>query len=368
MQRALIIFAVILLVTVSLVVGALSANWPFWQRAWQWQAAGTGWPENLPGPEALLRGGANARPLHYVDDPMLADRTRGTTTQALLLATPAGQVRAWFAPGFDPHTRIDGRGLAAGLLTPLYGRLLLRHPGLLDAPVGAALDEWKLDRRGAISARQLFWQLSGLAAGEFRPLNPFNARAQLVAGPDFGRAALRMRGVYPPGSHFEESAANAQLLALVAARLERRTFASVLETQLWSRVAADDAFAMLDHRRGDVAAHCCLRASIGDWLRVGLLLVDDGPGLTGPLLPAGFSDEVVRSSAVHSDYGLGVRLAPAQAAGRALIFDTPGRQLLVDRARGLVLLWVGSGPAPMDLQQLLSADIGRSTADNSAGK
>src|SRR5690606_38850018 len=131
-------------------------------------------------------------------------------------------------------------------------------------------------RRGAITPRQLFWQLSGMPAGDFEPLNPFNTRAQLVAGPDFSRAAMRWQPVWPPGSHFEQSAVNAQLLALVAARLQGATFASLLEERLWSRVAAADATVMLDHRRGDMAAHCCVRASIGDWLRLALALAADG--------------------------------------------------------------------------------------------
>ena len=109
------------------------------------------------------------------------------------------------------------------------------------------------------------------------PLNPFSSRAQLAAGPDFSRAAMRWQPVWPPGSHFEESPVNAQLLALVAARLEGVTFASrVAEAPVVARRGRRRLGDAGSSRAGDMAAHCCLRASIGDWLRLALVLAADG--------------------------------------------------------------------------------------------
>jgi len=351
MQRMLVIVAVVLLVMVSSGIGLLAAHWPFWQRAWQWHVSGSGWPARIEGAVRPLHGGGGSIALEVHPSAEVEAMARAASTQALLVARGDGTVAGWFAAGLDAHARVDGRGLTAVVLVPLYAQFAQEHPGMLDMPSGAWLADWSDDRRGAITPRQLFWQLSGLPAGHFTPLNPFGARAQLASGPDFGRVALRWQPVWPPGSHFEVSPVNAQLLALVAARLDGAPFLDVLQKRLWSRIAADDALAMLDHRGGAMAVHCCLRASLGDWLRLGLLLANDGHSGGAALWQPGFLAQLTAVSPVHAGYGLGFRL---QGAGRPLLAaGSAGRLLLIAPHSGAALLWVGEGAAPAGIERLL---------------
>ncbi len=352
MQRALVIMAVFLLVMAALGVGALASHWPFWNRAWQWQQAADGWPQRLPGPTRVLHGGVVALPLDLPADKALA-ALAGGATRILVLAGVDGRGSSWFADGSTEHSMVDGRGLAAGLLAPLYGLLGRSRPGLLDLPLGTHIGEWREGPRGAITPRQLLWQMSGFPAGDFRPLNPASARAQLASGPDFERAALHWRLSYPPGSHFEPTPVNAQLLAVLAARLAAAPYVQVLEQLLWSQLAANDAVAMLDRPRGHIAAHCCLTATAADWLRLGLLLANDGRIGERQLLPAGFVAGMATESPVHTGYGLGYRLAAVAAGGRILILETTGRQLVISPASRSAILWVGEG-APPALNRLLS--------------
>jgi CubicO group peptidase (beta-lactamase class C family) len=355
MQRAVVIFAVFLLVAAALAAGALASHWPFWVRAWQWQVAADGYPDHLPGPARVLRGGAAALPLQFEADPQLQSAAAEGATWILLRAGVDGRGGAWSAAGFDPASMVDGRGLATGLLAPLVGVLSARHPALLDTAVGDHVESLRSGPLGAITPRQLLWQLSGLPAGEFRPLNPASRRAQLASGPDFERAVVHWQQPWPAGSHFEKSPANAQLLAVLAARLADARYAEVLEVELWSRLAAADAVALLDHPRGDIAAHCCLRAAAADWLRLGLMLADDGRIGALRLLPSGFVGQMATESPVHPGYGLGYRIADDAAAGRILILETTGRQLLIAPALRRAVMWVGKGPPPARLHKLLSA-------------
>jgi CubicO group peptidase (beta-lactamase class C family) len=355
MQRVVLTLAVTLLVVASLGVGVLAAHWPFWQRAWQWHAAPTGWPAKIDGAVQVLHGGGSAMVLDFHADAGIEAIAAAGSTHALLRAGADGRVDAWFAPGYDARSLVDGRGLTAVVLAPLFAQLAVEHPDLLDKPVGAWLPDWgKEDRRGVITPRQLLWQLSGMPAGDFNPLNPFNGRAQLASGPDFTRAALRWQPGWPPGSHFEESPVNAQLLALVAAGVADAPFKDLLQQRLWARVAADDAEAMLDHRDGEVAVHCCLRASLADWLRLALLVAADGRNIPVPW-PAGFATRLGTASPVHESYGLGFQLLVA-ADRQLLVATSSGRQMLIDAANGKALLWVGEGMPPSGLVALISAD------------
>jgi CubicO group peptidase (beta-lactamase class C family) len=360
MQRALVMLVVFLLVLVSLGIGVVSAHWPFWHRAWQWQVAANGWPTELPGATRVLQGGDAALPLKVREDASLAAVAATASTQALLVAGANGEVQAWFAPGMDAASAVDGRGLTALLLTPLFAQLVNERAGLLDQPVGALLPEWRADTRGAITARQLFWQLSGMPAKRLVPLNPFNARAQLAAGPDFSRTALGWKTNWPAGSHFEESPVNAQLLAMVVAAAQGAPFVDGVQ-RLWSQFAADEAKVMLDHRGGEAAAHCCLRASLADWARLGLLIAGNGRGRDGLLWQPGFLDQAATPSPVHEGYGLGFGVRSLSGGHKLLTASSPGRQLLLAPHAGIAVLWVGEGAAPAGLDSLLpthSAGVG----------
>jgi CubicO group peptidase (beta-lactamase class C family) len=176
-----------------------------------------------------------------------------------------------------------------------------------------------------------------------------------MSGPDFDRAARHWQQTWPAGSHFEASPVNAQVLAMVAARLSDMSYADVLQ-RLWSRMAAEDATALMDHRRGNIAAHCCIHAAATDWLRLGLLLADDGKVGSRQILPAGFLHQVMADSPVHPGYGLGFRITDNPAAGRLLELQAPGRMLLIAPALRQALFWVGSGAPPSELHRLLGAE------------
>lgn len=362
----LVTVAVIALVLSSLAVGALAAHWPFWHRAWQWQSAAGQWPAQLSGPTQVLSPSATPLPLRLVADSRLAPRAGDAPTQLLLVGDASGWAAYWSAPSADVHAPIDGRGLSTALLAPLFGAL--QHTmtrAVLDEPVRMLLDEWREDARGEITPRQLFWEMSGLAEGEFVPFNPFSWRAQLASGPDFSRAALHAPLAWPPGSHFEPSPANAQVLSLVAGALDGEDFANALQRNLWGRMAGQEALALLDHPRGSIAAHCCMWAAPLDWLRLGLLIANDGVIGRERLLPEGHVALMTVASPVHPAYGLGYSLAGTQAAP-VLLAVTPGRRLAISPRERRAVLWVGEGHAPEWLDELLLPGI-FGTPDNSSG-
>ena len=280
--------------------------------------------------------------------------SQGSDTTLLLVAGADGRTRARFAAGVDGHTPVDGRELSNGLLVALYGALMQDgRTNLLDEPVGVPLAQWRDDPRGAITPRQLFWQLSGLAGAPFRPLNPFSPLAQLASGPDFRRAVFRTPLRYPPGSHYAASSANAQLLALVASVHSGESHADTVQRYLWSRMAADPATGLLDRRRGELAAHCCFRASAGDWLRLGLLLANHGRSGDLQILPGDFVEEVATASAVNPGQGLGFQVTASAGGQRLLQLASTGRRLMVAPDAGSALLWVGIGEPPEGLADLL---------------
>ena len=216
------------------------------------------------------------------------------------------------APVHDPRLaeRLQEIEAAENLRQPFHLLLI----GRVDRHCRAVPQ--RQDQRGALTPREL---LDLIAAGidmppAPAPLNPFSVRARLAAGPGFDRAALL---AFSPTAT-ERRAAAAQLLAGIASTVQSQPFAAVLETQLWSRLAEEDARLMTDRRGNQVAAHCCVQATPADWLRLGL----------------------------HRSRAMTAGQAPQTIA-------TAGRALAVS-ADGAVL-WIGTGAAPSGLEMLLQA-------------
>ena len=352
MQRVLVLISILCLVSAALAIGALAAHWPFWTRAIAWQSA-RGAPDSSQGSWRELRAASTPLPLQLRSDPDLAAVATPVGTQVLLVARGTS-VRSHVAAGFSVRSVIDGRGLAASLLPLLIGVLQQDgRAGLLDEQIGPVIPEWMSDPRGDITVRQLFWQQSGLAGGAFQPLNPFSAQAALASGPDFRRAALAIPQSWPAGSHHEPAPVNSQLLAIVAGELADQPWADLLESRVWSRFAAHPARGMLDHRRGEMAAHCCLEAAAEDWLRVALVLAGAGDAHS-PTLPAEIQADLPRESPIHPGFGLGVRVLQVEGSA-LLIMQADGRLLAFSPATQEAVFWSGSGrPDDIWLAQLFA--------------
>jgi hypothetical protein len=351
MRRLLLVVTAILLIGGALAGGMLAAHFPFWQRAIAWQRAPAGVPVTLPGSHEAI-GAGEGRPLPQGSPPAAVDTAalealaRSTGATALLLGHEGRQALALYADPATEDARLQGGGLVPLLLLPVYAGLATGgQADLLDRPLGRLLEEWSgPDPRGAITPRQLLRHLGGLASPPFRPLNAFSARARLASGPNFDRAALEFTSAWPPGTHVGASPADAQLLALAAQRLSGRRYATLLADYVWAPLGAAAGEGLLDHHRGNLAAHCCIAARATDWLRLGMLFAGGVEGAAGSVvaLPAAFAAAVSGSSPVAPDRGLGFALTRAREGHQVLESQSPGRLLVADPVRGRTLLWMGA--------------------------
>jgi CubicO group peptidase (beta-lactamase class C family) len=362
MRRLLVIFVMVCLVLVSVGVAVLASDWPFWQRAWRWHQAGIAGPDQVPGSwRAIGRGTGASWPAVEPEAPeaaALAQLASGPGTRALLALRGGQLLVEQYGTGTAADTLLQGDALTGVLLAPLYGVARQAGIDLLDRPLRQLIPDWSLDARGEITPRQLFWQVSGLESPPLHALNPFSPRARLASGPNFERAALAFRSVYPPGSHFQMSPANAQLLAIALTAVRGGPLTQLLESGLWEPLGAGRAQVALDRLGGDMAAHCCFSATGRDWLRLARLLAEDGT--VGPvrLLPAGFVGEMARATPVHPGYGLGMEIETTDAGETLLWGVAPARLLLVIRSRRTAAVWFGDAASGSGARSQLKAALG----------
>ena len=318
LRRLLLVIVTSAALMLSAGIGVLAADWPFLHRLWQLVPEGNGWRATAPPPRESFGGPATAFfPLaapaaRTIDAAALAQaeaRAAADDSEALLVLH-RGEVqleRYW--QGLTRETRYPVRGFSRALLGLAYGRALADgRIDSLDARVDRWLEEWQGEERGAITLRQLLWNVSGLGA---RPLDDWMAllgrEGRLQFGTRSARAALSFRLAHEPGTHFAPSAVDAQLLGLVLERATGESYPHFIAQALWQPIGAGPADLRLDRRGGTAAMFDGLRATPGDLLRLGAFLAAEGVVGGRPLWPPGWTLELARGSAPNPHHGLDAR-------------------------------------------------------------
>ncbi len=347
LRRLLLVLVASGALMLSLGIGFLAADWPFLHRIWQLESDGTAGRVLAELPVATIAGATSGAffPLagpgeRTLDDETLAQAAAWAEANgsAALLVLHRGRLqfeRYWH--GLARESPYPALGLSRSLLAIAYGRALLEgRISSLDASIDQWIGEWRGEPRGAITLRQLLWNVSGLE----QPA-PDNWRARLGKsgrlryGTETVRAALSFGLAHEPGTHFALSRVDAQLLGIVLERASGARYAQVIEHSFWDAIGAGAAQVRVDRPGGMAAVFDGVRAAPGDLLRLGALLAgDDGAG-GGALLPKDWTREMAQGSVPNPRHGLeawglgdgGLLMA---ADGRAL-WVWPGEQLVVLR-------------------------------------
>lgn len=270
-------------------------------------------------PLESVPGAPEARPLATARTPMLSTEARAAArayaaarnSSALIIwRDGAIEEERYFGP-HGPASAIVSKSLAKPVTALLIGRAIMQgHIGSLDQPVADFMTEWRGDPgRSRITIRHLLGMRSGLLP------------QALGGGPGdmLYRAYLHPRhdeiiiNEYPltdePGSVYEYSNANAELIAPIIERATGMRYAEYLSKALLQQIGAAGGSVWVNRDGGTAHSGCCLMLPARDWLRMAILLLDDGVWEGTRLLPAGYVDEMKTAAPQNPHYGLGLWLA-----------------------------------------------------------
>lgn len=219
---------------------------------------------------------------------------------------------------------IVSKSLAKPLTALAIGRAIaLGRIKSLDQPVADFITEWRGKPQAAMKIRHLLDMRSGLLAQGFdmKPDNPWN-RAYL--DPDHGRYIVES---YPltdaPGSIYEYSNATSELVALVIERATKRRYAEFVGTEVLKPIGAAGGQVWVNRPGGLAHAGCCTLLPAETWLRMAILVLQDGRWQGRALLPAGYVAAMKTPTAQNPHYGLGLWVAGPYTQRRG--FANPAR-------------------------------------------
>ena len=223
-------------------------------------------------------------------------------------------------------TPIISKSLAKPITALAIGRaLMLGKIKSLDQPVADFITEWKGKPQAAMRVRHLLDMRSGLLAQGFDP-KPDNVWNRAYLDPDHGGYIVEK---YPltdaPGSIYEYSNATSELVALVIERATGRRYAEFVGTEILKPIGAPGGEVWVNRPGGLAHSGCCTMLPAQSWLRMAILVMQDGKWNGRALLPAGYVTAMKTGTAQNPHYGLGLWLAGPYVERRG--FANPARKL-----------------------------------------
>lgn len=229
----------------------------------------------------------------------------------------------------DADYLVNAKSLAKPLTAIAVGRAIMGgHISSVDQPVADFITEWKEDPgKSKIKVRHLLDMRSGLLQQARAPepedilnrayLHPFH---EDVIVNDYPLTA-------EPGTKFQYANANSELVAVLIERATGEAYQDYLTQEVFTPLGAKGGTIWINRPEGVVHAGCCIQLPAESYLRLGILLLQDGVWESERLLPEGYVDAMRAPAAENPFSGMGV-FVPGPFEGPDFAEDSVARQFL----------------------------------------
>lgn len=265
-----------------------------------------------------VAGAADPVPLEMAKMPAISNSAleaaaayaRDMNSTALLIWRDGALEAEMYFGEVDAQTLLVSKSLAKPLSVMAVGRAMAEgHIASLDEPAANYFHEWRETPRATITIRHLLGMRSGL-----KPQAP---------APDIGdilnRAYLHPRhdeviiNDYPltdePGSRYEYSNANSELVAPLVERATGIEYEDWVSQEVLAPIGAAGGQVWMNREVGTAHAGCCWLLPAESWLRLAILLINDGEMQGRRLLPEGYVRAMTTAAPQNPHAGLGVYVA-----------------------------------------------------------
>jgi CubicO group peptidase (beta-lactamase class C family) len=319
-------------------------------------------------------GAPDAQPLPLAAKPQVSPDAiakahayaEATNTTALLVWKDGAIQDAFYAHGADAATLQKSRSMGKPMGALAVG-LAIKAGAIrsVDQPATDFIPEWRGTPKAAITIRELLDMTAGfLPQGQV--LDPDSPSSRAFLDPHHDDYVIHH---YPlvaaPGARYTYAGASADLVTIIVERATRQRFARFISSRLLTPIGAPGGQLWLDREGGLGHVGCCLLLPAETWLRIGVLLSQDGVWNGRPLLPPHFVETMLIPSKANPHYGLGVfipgRDSQADDYGRAdasrvkqsepylapdlFLFDGNANQVMyIVPSKRLVILRMGDFP------------------------
>lgn len=212
---------------------------------------------------------------------------------------------------FDAQTPIVSKSMAKPITALLVGRALMEgHIQSLDQPVADFITEWKGDpAREKIKIRYLLDMRTGLLPQGFSP-KPEDILNRAYLHPRHDEIIINDYPMtHEPGARYEYSNANSELVAPVIERATGKRYSEYVSEALLEPIGAMGGSVWTNREGGTAHSGCCMLLPAQSWLRMAMLIMNDGVWEGERLLPEGYVAAMRTGTEQNPYYGMGLWVA-----------------------------------------------------------
>lgn len=240
-----------------------------------------------------------------------------TKSSALMVWVEGSLETEQYFGGASADSLVVGKSLSKPLSVIALGRAIDKgFIDSLDQPVADFIEPWRDTPKSAITLRQLVGNRSGLLP-QGEALTADNVLNRAYLHPAHDQVLIHE---YPlvdePGSRYEYSNANSELVSLIIQSATDTPYEEWISNEVLAPLGAKGGEIWMNRPDGVSHSGCCVLLPAETFLRLGLLILDDGVWDGKRLLPPGYVDQMRTTTPENPHAGLGVYVGYPYIEGR----------------------------------------------------
>lgn len=195
---------------------------------------------------------------------------------------------------YDKESIVPSFSIAKSVTSLLIGCAI--NDGLIQSvedPVTKYIPELKRNGFDKVTLKHALQMTSGLNFSESY-YNPFSDAANFYYGRNLEKEVCNMKLKKDPGTSFEYTSGNTQLLGLVLSRsLKGKNVTGYLQEKIWTPLGMEyEGSWSVDHADGIEKTFCCINARARDFAKIGRLILNKGNWSGNQLIPKEWIEEL----------------------------------------------------------------------------
>lgn len=257
-----------------------------------------------------------------------------------------------YALGHSPNKRWTSFSVAKSFTSSLVGIALKEgHIQSLDDKVSTYIDGLQGSAYDAVSIEQLLTMTSGVDWNESytdpnSDVSLFNLHQAEEGLPTIVSYMRTLKRAHPPGEKWHYSTGETNLIGILVEQATGQNLTNYLSEKIWQPYGMENKATWLLGADGKEISGCCIQASLRDFARYGLFMLEEGLLNGKGILPEGW---VTKATSKQADFD-----SPGRGYGyQWWTFDDGsytargifGQTIFIDPKRDLVIAFNGNWPS-----------------------
>jgi CubicO group peptidase (beta-lactamase class C family) len=278
---------------------------------------------------------------------------------------------ASYFQGFDRNRLIASKSMAKMVVGLVIGRAIEQgHIKSVDQPVSDFITEWRGTPKAKSTIRQFLQNSSGISRFDYSNNWPWSQTMREYIGEHHEDLLINETEYqYEPGTEYDYSMITSDMLAIVVERATKQRYADYVGKNLLQPIGAQGGTVYINRPGGLAHSGCCMMLPAESFIRLGVLMAQDGVWDGQQILPKGWVRETITPSPANPKWGLhmwigqpyqqrvrffpersqaiGVLHSEPYAADDLFLWDGSGNQAMwIVPSKNLVVLRFGNTPKP----------------------